>query len=74
MQSVFVSHRLAFDRTAEQLCEKLCELDRWVADAVVDQVTETFVETADPINHLVQAATATSASPTPPVSSSWKYL
>ena len=67
---LFFSHRSAFDSTAEQLCEKLCELDRWVADAVVDQVTETFVETAAPINHLVQAATAASPTPTPPVSSS----
>ena len=48
----------AFDETAETMCDKLLELDRWVADSVVDQVTNTFVETSDPINHLVRAATA----------------
>lgn len=48
--------RSAFDVTAEQLCDKLLELDRWVADAVVDQVTDTFVETSAPITSLVQAA------------------
>ena len=45
-----------FDVTAERLGERLLELDRWVADSVVDQVTETFVEPSAPINHLVQAA------------------
>lgn len=50
-------YRAAFDETAETMCDKLLELDRWVADSVVDQVTNTFVETSGPINHLVQAAT-----------------
>lgn len=59
--------KAAFDRTAEQLCDKLCELDRWVADSVVEQVTDAFVETSAPIDHLVQAATAT-PTPSPPVS------
>ena len=49
---------MAFDSTADHLCERLLELDRWVADSVVDQVTEAFVETSVPINHLVQAATS----------------
>lgn len=48
----------AFDSTADHLCERLLELDRWVADSVVDQVTEAFVETSVPIDHLVQAATS----------------
>lgn len=54
--------RAAFDQTAETMCDKLEELDRWVADSVVDLVTNTFVETSRPINHLVKAATTTSAS------------
>ena len=54
--------KTAFDNTAEQICEKLCELDRWVATAVVDQVTDVFIETSAPIDHLHHAATAT---PTP---------
>lgn len=49
----------AFDKCAKKLCAKLNELDRWVADSVVDQVTDVFVETSAPLNHLVQAATAT---------------
>lgn len=53
--------RAAFDQTAETMCEKLLELDRWVADSVVDLVTNTFVETSAPINHLVEAATAAGA-------------
>lgn len=63
----------AFDRYAKKLCEKLNELDRMVADSVVDQVTDIFVETSGPLNHLVQAATATGPPhqrrlmPTPPV-------
>ena len=64
------TYRATFDHTAEQLCEKLCEVDRWVADSVVDQVTHTFVEASAPINHLVQAATGMPASSTSPVSSS----
>lgn len=65
----------AFDKCTKKLCEKLNELDRWVADSVVDQVTDVFVQTSQPINHLVQAATTTSTSsrarregltPTPP--------
>lgn len=60
--------RATFDHTAEQLCEKLCEVDRWVADSVVDQVTDTFVEASAPINHLVQAATGMSGSSASPVS------
>lgn len=52
------SCRAKFDCTAENLCVKLCELDRLVADSVVERVTEDFVETSGPINHLVQAATA----------------
>ena len=54
-------YRATFDETAETMCDKLLELDRWVADSVVDQVTNTFVETSGPINHLVQAATAAGA-------------
>ncbi len=49
--------KATFDRTAERLQERLLELDRWVADSVVDQVTEAFVEPSAPINHLVRAAT-----------------
>ena len=62
----------AFDKVAKKLCEKLNELDRMVADSVVDQVTDIFVETSGPLNHLVQAATATAEPqqqrliPTPP--------
>jgi hypothetical protein len=51
-------YRAAFDEMAETMCDKLLELDRWVAESVVDQVTNTFMETSGPINHLVQAATA----------------
>ncbi len=58
--------RATFDHTAEEFCEKLCELDSWVADAVVDQVTDAFVETSAPIDHLIQAAAAT-PTPSPPV-------
>ena len=53
--------KVAFDQTAETMCDKLLELDRWVADSVVDLVTNTFGETSGPINHLVQAATETGA-------------
>ena len=53
-----VRYRAAFDETAETMCDKLLELDRWVADSVVDQVTNTFMEASRPINHLIQAATA----------------
>ena len=48
----------AFDKCTKKLCKKLNELDRWVADSVVDQVTDAFVETSKPIDHLVRAATA----------------
>lgn len=59
----------AFDKCAKKLCEKLNELDRMVADSVVDQVTDLFVETSAPLNHLVQAATgSTRVMPTPPTS------
>lgn len=63
--------RSAFDVTADQLCDKLLELDRWVADAVVDQVTDTFVYTSAPITSLVNAAhTMTSpVTSTSPISS-----
>ena len=60
--------RTAFDQTAEQLCEKLCEIDRWVADAVVDQVTEVFVEPSAPISHLVRAVAGSPATTSPGVS------
>lgn len=60
--------RSAFDQTAEQLCEKLCEIDRWVADAVVDQVTEVFVDPSAPINHLVQAVAGSPTTTSPGVS------
>ena len=49
-------HRAEFDATAEALCERLCEIDQWVADAVVDQITEVFVEPSAPVHHLVRAA------------------
>lgn len=64
----------AFDKCTKKLCEKLNELDRWVADSVVDQVTDVFVEAAAPLNHLVQTATGSRAYtpqrvvPTPPTS------
>lgn len=64
----FVACRTAFDKTAEKLCEKLCEIDRWVADAVVDQVTEVFVEPSAPVNHLVQAAAGSATTISPRVS------
>ena len=54
--------RAAFDQTAETMCDKLLELDRWVADSVVDLVTNTFVETSLPINDLVKAATTAASS------------
>lgn len=63
--------RRAFDKCTKKLCEKLNELDRWVADSVVDQVTDAFVETSKPIDHLVQAATASRrqrVAPAPPTS------
>ena len=66
-------HRTAFDQTAEQLCEKLCEIDRWVADAVVDQVTEVFVEPSAPVNHLVKAAGGSPATTSPGVSGHVKF-
>ena len=47
----------AFDKCTKKLCEKLNELDRLVADSVVDQVTNVFVETSQPLDHLVDAAT-----------------
>ena len=62
----------AFDKCAKKLCEMLNELDRMVADSVVDQVTDIFVETSGPLNHLVQVATGQEqlrrTMPTPPVS------
>ena len=51
-------HRTSFDETAELICEKLRDLDRLVAVAVVNEVTETFGVPDDPIDHLVKAATA----------------
>lgn len=65
----------AFDKCTKKLCEKLNELDRWVADSVVDQVTDVFVEASAPLNHLVQAATGSHkymttphrVVPTPPI-------
>ena len=60
--------RSEFDATAELLCEKLCEIDRWVADAVVDQITEVFVEPSAAVNHLVHAAAARSPTTSPGVS------
>lgn len=56
-----VRARAAFDETAETMCDKLEELDRWVADSVVDLVTDTFVEPSGRIDHLVQAATTAGA-------------
>ena len=57
-----VRARAAFDQIAETMCDKLEELNRWVADSVVDLVTDTFaVEPSGPINHLVQAATRAGA-------------
>ena len=61
----------AFDKCAKKLCEKLNELDRLVADSVVDQVTDVFVEASAPLNHLVRAATHHTPQrvvPTPPTS------
>ncbi len=55
--------KAAFDSTAERLQERLLELDRWVADSVVDQVTEAFVEPSAPMNHLVHAATGPHLTP-----------
>ena len=57
--------RATFDGTAERLCEVLWDIDQSVADAVVDQVTETFVETSAPVNHLVYAASGNPSSTTP---------
>jgi len=50
------SYKATFDATAKQLSERLVELDRWVADSVVDQVTEAFVEPSAAVDHLVEAA------------------
>lgn len=47
----------AFDRSTKKFCEKLNELDCLVADSVLDQVTNVFVETNAPLNNLVQVAT-----------------
>ena len=58
--------REAFDSTAELLCNKLNELDKAVADAVLDQVTSVFVGTEGPLDQLVNAA-ITSSQPTAPV-------
>ena len=69
--------RSAFDDTAEQLCNRLLELDRWVADAVVDQVTDTFVETSAPITSLVQVAhtgIATTRPLSPQVGNYWQKV
>lgn len=66
---VVYSYRETFDHTAEQLCDKLNELDKAVADAVLDQVTSVFVETAAPLNQLVNAVTTASQSVLPGVSS-----
>lgn len=47
----------------DDLCFKLQELDKTVANSVADQVAETFVEPSAPINQLVEAAIGGSSSP-----------
>ena len=49
-------HRKAVNTAADQLSKKLEELDKAVADSVVDLVADVFVETSKPIENLVQAA------------------
>ena len=54
--------RATFNKTAEDLCLKLLELDKVVAQSVADQVAETFVDPSSAINNLISAAVA----PPPP--------
>ena len=54
--------RATFNKTANDLCLKLLELDKVVAQSVADQVAETFVDPSSAINNLISAAVA----PPPP--------
>lgn len=56
-------YRHELDMAARNLCDKLQELDRTVADAVVDQVTSVFVQTSQPLERLVTAVTSESQQP-----------
>lgn len=63
MKYSFLLSRAIFNRTVDDLCFKLQELDKTVANSVADQVAETFVEPSAPINQLVEAAVGGSSSP-----------
>ena len=60
--STLFNDRATFNKTAEDLCLKLLELDKVVAQSVADQVAETFVDPSSAINNLISAAVA----PPPP--------
>ena len=54
-------HRKAVNAAADQLSKKLEELDKEVADSVVDLVADVFVNPSKPIENLVQAAKRSTA-------------
>ena len=54
-------HRKAVNAAADQLSKKLEELDKEVADSVVDLVADVFVDPSKPIENLVQAAKRSTA-------------
>jgi len=46
------------DGTAEVLSEKLLLLEKTVQEAVIDQISDAFVGTSAPLDHLITAAMA----------------
>lgn len=51
-------YRAQCDEKAELLCNKLLLLEKTVSDSVVDQISDAFVGTSAPLEHLVTAAVA----------------
>ena len=50
------SCRAECDRKADLLCNKLLLLEKTVSESVVDQISDAFVGTSAPLEHLVTAA------------------
>ena len=50
--------RAQCDRKADLLCNKLLLLEKTVSESVVDQISDAFVGTSAPLEHLITAAVA----------------
>ena len=50
--------RAQCDRKADLLCNKLLLLEKIVSESVVDLISDAFVGTSAPLEHLVTAAVA----------------